>query len=170
MGYPEEILAPEEGLLVHSHPHWKTIVTAFIVGIIATLVAIAAVTFITTATLASPLAWALNFIVVILWLATMFWLVLSPLVRWGTTHFVVTDQRVMFRTGVFKRTGIDIPLLRVNSVRFEHGFIDRLVGTGTLIIESASDDPLSFKDIPHVEKVHSLIYSELHKALEKGGA
>src|SRR6187551_2361705 len=100
MGYPEEILAPEEGLLVHSHPHWKTIVTAFIVGIIATLVAIAAVTFITTATLASPLAWALNFIVVILWLATMFWLVLSPLVRWGTTHFVVTDQRVMFRTGV----------------------------------------------------------------------
>jgi len=170
MGYPEDVLAPSEVLLVHRHPHWKTIVTAFLVGIIATAVAGAAITFISTATLANPAAIVLNILVVGLWLATMIWLVLAPLVRWGTTHFVVTDQRVMFRTGVFKRTGIDIPLLRVNTVQFEHGFIDRLVGTGTLIIESASDDPLSFKDIPHVEKVHSLIYSELHKALDKGGA
>ena len=170
MGYPEDVLAPEEGLLVHRHPHWKTIATAILVGVIATLVAGAAVTFITAATLASPLALALNLIVAVLWIATMIWLVLSPLVRWGTTHFVVTDQRVMFRTGVFKRTGIDIPLLRINSVRFEHGMIDRMVGTGTLIIESASDDPLSFNDIPQVEKVHSLLYSELNKALDKGGS
>ena len=170
MGYPEEVLAPEEGLLVHRHPHWKTIVTAFLVGIVSTIVAGAAIAFITAATLASPLSVALNIVVVALWLAAILWLVLAPLVRWGTTHFVVTDQRVMFRTGVFKRTGIDIPLLRINTVRFEHGFIDRLVGTGTLIIESASDDPLSFKDIPEVEKVHSLIYSELNKALDKGNA
>jgi hypothetical protein len=33
--------------------------------------------------------------------------------------------------------------------------------TGTLIIESASDDPLSFDDIPRVERVHSLLYQEV---------
>ena len=39
--------------------------------------------------------------------------------------------------------------------------IDRMLKTGTLVIESASDDPLSFADIPNVEAVHALLYQEL---------
>ena len=54
----------------------------------------------------------------------------------------------MAREGVFKRTGLDIPLARINSVRFEHSLLDRVLGCGTLIIESASDEPLEFDDIP----------------------
>jgi uncharacterized membrane protein YdbT with pleckstrin-like domain len=68
----------------------------------------------------------------------------------------------MYREGVFKRTGLDIPLARVNSVRFEHSLMDRLLGCGTLIIESASDEPLEFDDIPSVEKVHTMLYREVN--------
>ena len=57
---------------------------------------------------------------------------------------------------------MDIPLSRINSVRFEHGLIDRIWGAGTLIIESASDEPLEFDDIPQVEYVHSLLYREVN--------
>ena len=63
------------------------------------------------------------------------------------------------------RTGIDIPLARINSVEFRHGLIDRMVRTGTLIIESASQDPLEFNDIPQVERVHSLLYHEVFDTL-----
>jgi len=63
---------------------------------------------------------------------------------------------------VLKRTGIDIPMGRINSVQFEHGLLDRVFGCGTLIIESASDEPLRFEDIPHVEKVHTVIYREVN--------
>ena len=77
---------------------------------------------------------------------------LWPFLNWLTTHFVITDRRVMFRHGVLTRQGIDIPLARINSVEFRHGLFDRMVRTGTLIIESASQDPLEFYDIPRVER------------------
>ncbi len=97
------------------------------------------------------------------------WLTIIPLLRWKTTHFIVTTDRVMAREGVLNRTGLDIPLSRINSVRFEHGLIDRIWGAGTLIIESASDDPLEFDDIPHVEYVHSLLYREVNDDSHEGG-
>jgi uncharacterized membrane protein YdbT with pleckstrin-like domain len=166
MAYPESVLADNEELLLHRHPHWKTLVGALIVGAIVTVLASAAGVALGAATLTGPWATILLIVVVIAWVVAMVWWVLAPIVRWATNHFVITDQRVMFRTGVFKRTGIDIPVLRINTVRFEHGFIDRILGTGTLIIESASDDPLQFKDIPNVERVHSMLYEQLHLSLE----
>jgi uncharacterized membrane protein YdbT with pleckstrin-like domain len=95
-------------------------------------------------------------------LAVIIWLFLVPFVRWRTTHFIVTTDRVMAREGVIKRTGIDIPMSRISSVRFEHGLTDRIFGCGTLIVESSSQEPLSFDDIPQVEKVHSHIYREVN--------
>jgi uncharacterized membrane protein YdbT with pleckstrin-like domain len=166
MAYPESVLADNEKLLLHRHPHWKTLVGALIVGVIVTVLASAAGVALGAATLTGPWATILLIVVVIAWVVAMVWWVLAPIVRWATNHFVITDQRVMFRTGVFKRTGIDIPVLRINTVRFEHGFIDRILRTGTLIIESASDDPLQFKDIPNVERVHSMLYEQLHLSLE----
>jgi hypothetical protein len=46
-------------------------------------------------------------------------------------------------------------------VEFRHGIVDRMVRAGTLVIESASQDPLEFNDIPQVEYVHSLLYHEV---------
>ncbi len=106
-------------------------------------------------------------------LAILIWLFFVPFIRWRTTHFIVTTDRVMAREGVINRTGIDIPLGRINSVRFEHGLVDRIFGCGTLIIESASQEPLEFDDIPKVEKVHTLIYREVndnpHDDFKRGG-
>jgi membrane protein YdbS with pleckstrin-like domain len=111
---------------------------------------------------------AKNIVMVVLgviWLILIGWLTLWPLWSWRTTHFVITDRRVMFRHGVMTRSGIDIPLARINSVEFRHGLLDRMVRTGTLIVESASQDPLEFHDIPRVEQVHSLLYHEVFDTL-----
>jgi hypothetical protein len=35
------------------------------------------------------------------------------------------------------------------------------LGCGTLVIESASDEPLEFDDIPQVERVHSLLHQDV---------
>lgn len=67
----------------------------------------------------------------------------------------------MAREGVLNRTGIDIPLSRINSVQFRHGLLDRVFRCGTLVIESASDEPITFDDIPRVEQVHTYIYREV---------
>ncbi len=159
MGQLERGLAPDEKLLINRHTHWKTIIKPLLFALLATAAAGALIYFYDVA------GHVFDIVVGALWAVGVVWLLVAPLVRWGTTTFAVTDRRVMYRTGVFNKSGIDIPIARINSVQFRHDFIDRLFGAGTLIIESASQEPLEFNDIPHVEQVHALLYDELNDAL-----
>lgn len=158
MAYPDDLLSSGEHVVIHRHPHWKML----IFPVFWLLVVVALGTYL--AGLVAELSWATVawIVLAVLGLVLITWLTLAPLMRWRTTHFIVTSERVMAREGVFKRTGLDIPLSRINSVRFEHTLLDRVLGCGTLIIESASDEPLEFDDIPSVERVHSLLYREVN--------
>jgi uncharacterized membrane protein YdbT with pleckstrin-like domain len=157
VAYPDELLVEGERVVMHKHPHWKMLVVPVLVLLL--VVAIGSY----LAALAGSQTWGhwawLALAVVGLGLVTRFTVV--PVVRWRTTHFVVTTRRVLVREGVLTRRGIDIPLKRINSVQFRHTIFERIVGSGTLIIESASDEPLEFDDVPGVEKVHMLLYDEL---------
>ncbi|NTV40455.1 MAG: PH domain-containing protein [Demequinaceae bacterium] len=158
MGQLERGLAPEEKLLINRHTHWKTLIKPVLIALLATAAAVALIYFFELGTI-------FDIVVAALWAVALVLFLVAPLVRWGTTIFAVTDRRVMYRTGVFNKSGIDIPIARINSVQFRHDFVDRLFGAGTLIIESASDEPLEFNDIPQVEKVHALLYDEVNDAL-----
>jgi uncharacterized membrane protein YdbT with pleckstrin-like domain len=165
VGYPENVLAADEHVVLHRHPHWKRLISAVLVLIVVTGVA-AFVGAVVAQTHWNPAAKNVILAVVgAIWLVIIGWLSLWPFLNWLTTHFVITDRRVMFRHGLLTRSGIDIPLARINSVEFRHGLIDRMMRTGTLIIESASQDPLEFHDIPRVERVHSLLYHEVFDTL-----
>lgn len=166
MGYPDNVLAKDEQVVLHRHPHWKRLIVPVLVLVIATGVAAFVTAWVNQANWANQTATTVVFWVTWgIWLVLVGWLTLWPFLNWLTTHFVITDRRVMFRHGVLTRSGIDIPLARINSVEFRHGLIDRMVRTGTLIIESASQDPLEFHDIPQVERVHSLLYHEVFDTL-----
>ena len=158
MAYPDELLSENEQVVIHKHPHWKMLVLPVLVLLVT--VGLGAY----LASLVSDQSWHLIAWIVLAAIALVLvvWFTVVPLIRWRTTHFVITTQRVLVREGVLSRSGIDIPLARVNSVQFRHTFFQRLLGCGTLVIESASDEPLEFDDIPQVERVHSLLYRELH--------
>lgn len=165
MGYPENVLANDEQVVLHRHPHWKRLTGAVFVLVLASAGAAFVAAVVNTMDW-QPTAKNVLFIVIgAIWLVVVGWLTIWPFLNWWTTHFVITDRRVMFRQGVLTRSGIDIPLARINSVEFRHGLSDRLLRTGTLIIESASQDPLEFHDIPRVEQVHSLLYHEVFDTL-----
>jgi uncharacterized membrane protein YdbT with pleckstrin-like domain len=169
MGYPDGVLATDEQVVFHRHPHWKRLVGP----VIALLVCTAAASF--AAAVVSRTDWdprtrqVVAGVIGALWLILVVWLTLRPFLVWKTTHFVITDRRVMYRHGLLTRAGIDIPLARINSVEFRHGLVDRMVRTGTLIIESAAQDPLEFDDIPQVEYVHSLLYHQVLDGAERWG-
>jgi membrane protein YdbS with pleckstrin-like domain len=165
VGYPENVLAQDEQVVLHRHPHWKRLIGSVLVLVISTGLA-AFVAAVVEHTHWDQTAKKVIFgVIAAIWLILVCWLTLWPFLVWRTTHFVVTDRRVMFRHGLLTRSGIDIPLARINSVEFRHGLLDRMVRTGTLIIESASQDPLEFHDIPQVERVHSLLYHEVFDTL-----
>lgn len=157
VAYPDDLLVEGEQVVLHRHPHWKVLVGPVLV----LLLAVGLGSFL--AALVSAQSWA-----------PWAWLALAvgaaaavgrftvvPVVRWRTTHFVVTTRRVLVREGVLSRQGIDIPMSRVNSVQFRHTLLERILGSGTLVIESASDEPLEFADVPGVERVHARLYNEV---------
>jgi membrane protein YdbS with pleckstrin-like domain len=160
VAYPEDLLSEGEQVVIHKHPHWKMLLLPYLVLIVTLGVGIWL--FILAQDAGAPWDSISSIAIGVVGLVIIAWLFLAPILRWRTTHFIVTTDRVMAREGVIKRTGIDIPMSRISSVRFEHGLVDRIFGCGTLIVESSSQEPLEFDDIPQVEKVHSHIYREVN--------
>ena len=157
MPYPDELLAPGEEVVLHRHPHVKMLVWPVITFLVVVALGAFGAALANTQPWA-PIAWiAIGVVALVL----VVWRTLVPVLRWRTTHFVVTTRRVLVREGVVSRRGIDIPMSRINTVQFRHTALERLLGCGTLVIESASDEPLEFTDIPDVEHVHSLLYQEV---------
>jgi len=85
------------------------------------------------------------------------------LLVWMNTHFVVTTDKLIFRTGVLSREGREILLERVNDITFRQSLWERIIGAGDLMIESAGEQGQQrFTDIPHPEAVQQ----EINKQIE----
>jgi uncharacterized membrane protein YdbT with pleckstrin-like domain len=83
-------------------------------------------------------------------------------------HFVVTNQRVIYRSGVIARNGIEIPVRKVNNVSFHQSVIERIVGAGDILIESGGEDGQSlFSDIRDPEQVQNIIQRTLRRVDEE---
>ena len=153
MGFPESVLTSDEHVVRSMHPHWKALIVPVFWLIVAGVGVSAAWIFLSS--------WAPAVLFVITGIGVVAFLALSvwPWLRWRTTHYVLTNERVIVRVGVVSRTGRDIPLGRVNDVSFSHGILERMLGCGTLTIESAGErGQIVLDDIPHVEKVQSVLY------------
>ena len=90
---------------------------------------------------------------------------LSRALKWRRTHFVLTSQRVIFRSGVIARTGVEIPLYRVNNINFHQSIFERMIGAGDLLIESGGEDGMQiFDNVRDPEQVQSFIQRAVHNA------
>lgn len=155
MAYPERLLNEGETVVVDLHPHWWHFAKPAAALIGAIILGIVVVAF-TDGDVQTALGW----VAIILILGCAVWL-LSSFVTWISTNFVVTDQRVIFRTGVFAKRGIEIPLDRVNTVHFNQGVLERILGAGDLLIESAgTEGQQRFTDIRNPDKVQQQIHAQ----------
>lgn len=165
MRYPENALAVGEQVVLHHHPHWKRLIRPAAVFVTATGLAAFGSGYLSS-THSDQLAKNVVYGVIWgIWLLVVGWLTLWPFAAWLTTHFVVTTRRVMYRHGVLTRTGLDIPLVRINSVEYRDRIIDRIFRCGTLIIGAPSQDPLEFDEVPRLREVHALLYHEVFDTL-----
>lgn len=165
MSYPDNALAAGEQVVIHRHPHWKRLILPVLALLLVTGFAALGSGFVNSTPWAQLTKNILQGVIWGIWLILVGWLTVWPFLSWLTTHFVVTNRRVMYRRGVLTRSGIDIPLARINSVEFRDRIFERMFRTGTLIIESASQDPLEFSNIPRLREVHALLYHEVFDTL-----
>jgi hypothetical protein len=86
------------------------------------------------------------------------------LLTWRFTHFVITNDRLIYRSGVFAKRGIQIPLERVNNVNFRQRFLERIVGAGDLLVESAGEDGQQhFTDVRHPDRIQNIIHEQINE-------
>ena len=157
MGYPEKLLSEDEEIVLETHPHWKVLV----VPTLELLVVLAAAGFLLGYVDQDWARWATLGISAVLILA----LFVVPLLKWRTRLFVVTNKRVVMRSGILTRSGRDVPLLRINDVSYTETLLERLLRCGTLTVESAGErGQVVLSDIPRVAHVQRTIYEYAEKA------
>jgi uncharacterized membrane protein YdbT with pleckstrin-like domain len=148
-------LTEDEHLVLRLHPHWKTLIGPVLVAVL-----VVAAALIAEAVIPSNSAAAVERLVVaaVAILAVMLWLIV-PVLRWRTTTYELTARRLRVRSGIVTRRGRDIPLARINDVSFEKGLLDRLLGSGRLVVESAGEHgQILLNDIPRVEFTQATLF------------
>lgn len=150
MGFPHKLLNPGEEVVVDVRPHWKylfgpafTVVVA-LAGSIAALVA--------QVPHWAELVLAGVLVLCLLWLAGRY-------ARWTTTSFVVTNDRLILRKGVFGRSGREILIDRLTDISCNQSLFDRILRCGDVLLESPGrDSPEVFPDLPRPLLIQNEIY------------
>ena len=159
MPYPRKLLNEGEDVVLDLHPHWwffvgPTLAFAASVGV---AIGVASLTHNGVAVLFAFLLMAL----------TALWWV-ARYIKWVTTNFVVTTDRLVFRSGVLSKSGREIPLDRLNDIAFHQSLFERMIGAGDLMIESAGERGQEhFTDIPKPARVQNVIYAEIDVAKQR---
>jgi uncharacterized membrane protein YdbT with pleckstrin-like domain len=155
MGIPQRLLAEDERLVLVLRRHIKALFVPFVVFVVVVAGAVGLV-LVTPAGAAQPWLWGL--IGVVAGAILLRWAI-WPFLVWRYTLHIITTRRLILRSGVFNRQGHDMPLSRLNDVSFQHTFWERLLGCGTLVVESAGErGQLTLNDIPKVELVQRTLY------------
>ena len=150
MRYPTRLLTDDEDILHQFRPHWKVLLPAL--GWAMVLAALVGVAF-----AALDLRWGGYASAA----AVTIWLLLSAkaVIAWLWTNYVLTTERIIVRSGMVARTGTEIPLENIVNVLYSQRIIERLLGYGDVLVESAGSQGQSrLEDIPDPEAFQSEIY------------
>jgi uncharacterized membrane protein YdbT with pleckstrin-like domain len=154
MGHDRSLAVGEEPVAI-LHPHWKTLVAPIALTILVVAALLAGEVLIPAGKWAAAERLALAVVAI----ALLMWWLMYPVLVWRTTVYELTNRRMRLRDGILTRNGRDIPLSRITDVSFRKGVLDRLLGCGTLIVESAGEHgELALTAIPHVERVSTRLF------------
>jgi uncharacterized membrane protein YdbT with pleckstrin-like domain len=154
--FPKKLLNPGEEVILDLRPHWWRIFPA------STLLAGAVILALLALTLTGNDA--VRVLAGLLVLGALSYFV-SRYVLWTSENFVVTSERVIHRSGVIAKRGIEIPLDRINTVFFNQTLFERVLKAGDLGVESAGEGgQQTFEAV----RKPSLVQQEIYRAMEAG--
>ena len=154
MPFARKLLNDDEEVVLDLHPHWIFLAKPVLALAAAVVIGVLDYSY-------DGHSWYTDFPAGILVLAAVVWFGFSY-ARWATINFVITTDRVIYRSGVVSKHGIEIPLERVNTVFFHQSILERVIGAGDLGIESAGDGGReTFSDIRKPSAVQNEIYRQM---------
>jgi uncharacterized membrane protein YdbT with pleckstrin-like domain len=158
MPFPKELLSQDERPALDLRPHWWYFAPSAFYLAIAVIIGIFFLV-----QLEGHASWeqGLKFLAGMAVLVTLGYFAIRY-AKWSTTNFVVTNERVIARSGVVAKKGIEIPLDRINTVFFHQSFFERVLGQGDLGIESAGERGTeTFENVRKPALVQNEIYRQM---------
>jgi uncharacterized membrane protein YdbT with pleckstrin-like domain len=156
VAFPRKQLNDHEELVLDLRPHWIYLARPTLFLVVAIVLGVLAATQFdgSTGDVASIAA------LILLAAAVLYFL--YKYANWATTMFVLTSDRVITRRGWISKSGVEIPLERINTVFFHQRLFERMVGAGDLAIESAGERGTEqFTDIRKPSVVQREIYVQM---------
>jgi uncharacterized membrane protein YdbT with pleckstrin-like domain len=130
MAFPDRLLNEGEEILIDSHPHWWVfagVVTRLVLAVVIAIVIVVRFD-----------GKAVNYIGIGLIAVAVVNLLVAYL-KWRTTDFVLTNDRLVTRRGIFSRDSREIPLDRIMDLSCHQSLFERVIGAGDLMIESGGE-------------------------------
>jgi uncharacterized membrane protein YdbT with pleckstrin-like domain len=154
MPFPKHLLLDHEELIFDLKPHWIAVVPAAFWGLVAVVASYFAYGFVDD----QGWDWGRTAVLAALPLALFVFTVL-PILRWLFTNFVLTSDRVITRRGIIAKQSKEIPLERINDIAFSQTVLERMIGAGDILIESAGERGQErITDVRKPEEVQKTIY------------
>lgn len=127
----DRYLSSDERTVMIVRPHIAKLANVGIKAFLAVMVAL----------VVSPLTGGSRF-ADLFWLVAL-WYILKlgwQVLEWANDHFVVTDKRIFELSGVLTRNVASMPLGKLTDLTYRRSVPGRLLGYGTLIVETAGQD------------------------------
>jgi uncharacterized membrane protein YdbT with pleckstrin-like domain len=154
MPYPDKLLAEDEEVVRHLHPHWLTLFWPVVRFLLIVGVTSFGTALIPDGRQQGVYRMALLALALVLLVTT----VVVPVLRWRTTHYVITTHRLLFREGILARHGRDLGLSRITDVSYTQTLWERLIRSGSITIETAGDSGATvLRKIPDTDGVQQLL-------------
>jgi uncharacterized membrane protein YdbT with pleckstrin-like domain len=151
--YPPKLINEGETLVLDLKPHWWFFWKHILAGLVVFAVVLLYL---------GPLYFELGKVPVAIGVLVYAGFVVEKYFAWTYTHFVLTDRRVISRSGIVSKRGTEIPLDRINNIDFSQRIWERVIGAGDLSIESAGKDGQShFENVRHPDMVQQEIYRQM---------
>ncbi len=162
MALPRKFLNEDEELLAELRPHW-----IFLFGPLLTSVGTwAAIVAILIVWHHAP-AWT-NYPFLILALIPGLWL-LGRFIRWRSYVIALTSTRIVVRQGILGRDTVQLRLQRITEVNISQTLIERVLGTGRVIIDvQGEDDSLTLEYVRKPAIVQRVINSQINEIVGGG--
>jgi len=125
----DEYLLPTERRVIRVRQHWSVLLNDMIQSSLALGLVVALQRYLPSSMVIDNLTWYAGLVIVVR---------LTLLVAlWWVERIVITDKRVMISQGILTHKIGMMPLTKVTDLTFKRTFTGRLMGYGTMVIESA---------------------------------
>jgi uncharacterized membrane protein YdbT with pleckstrin-like domain len=157
VGFDSSNLHRNEQVVLDLHPHWIMLAKGVVILVVTIALGIWVLTWDLSGTTEQVVKAAAGLAII----ASLLYM-LQRWVAWVSTNFVVTTDRCIYREGIVSKRGVEIPLERINTVFFNQSVVDRMIGAGTLTIESAGENGVqTFEDVRDPIGVQQVLYQQM---------